>query len=345
MKVLVPFDGAELSEQAAVMAIEMLAQHRLELILLRVIHDERHEDAARQSLEEVAQRLGGSPAEIRPILAFGRPNERIVKCADQHGADLIAMSTHGRPFLARMLVGSVTDRMIRTSPVPVLVLHPPTMSTDRLSPPAGRKLRILAPVDGSGFSEEAVAMAVSLLRPELIDVTLVSVIDTGEDDGMAAQEILNAEAARLQERGVKVSTRIDYGDTVDKINQCAVEGGYDLVTVSTHGRGMIARMLVGSVTDRLVRTSEVPMLVIQPHSMEIPHDPVSGEDVDPDKAVYVTEYHGRSFYFRSFDHKHRFDSDPEAYLGRRLIPVGRSDSPYDGVAREPTPIPPNQPGA
>jgi len=345
MKVLVPFDGAELSEQAAVMAIEMLAQHRLEMIVLRVISDERHEDAARQSLEETARRLGGSPAEIRPILTYGRPNERIVQCADQHGADLIAMSTHGRPLLARMLVGSVTDRVVRTSPVPVLVLHPPTMSVDHLSPPAGRRLRILAPVDGSAFSEEAVGMAVSLLRPELIDVTLVSIVNTGDNDAMAANDILDAEAARLQERGVKVSTRLDYGDAAEKISQYAVEGGYDLVAVSTHGRGMLSRMLVGSVTDRLVRTSEVPVLVIQPHSMDIPHDPVSGEDVDPEKAVYVTQYHGRAFYFRSFDHKHRFDSDPEAYLGRRLVQVGRSDSPYDGVAREPTPIPPNQPGA
>ena len=55
---------------------------------------------------------------------------------------------------------------MRTSPVPVLVIHPPTMSLDRVSPPTGHKLRVLAPVDGSRLAEEAVEMAVSLLQLE-----------------------------------------------------------------------------------------------------------------------------------------------------------------------------------
>src|SRR5438067_909779 len=124
MKVLVPYDGAELSEQAAVMALELLAQHRLELLVLHVAPDKQHEAGSRRMVEAAAGRLANSPATITPLLAFGRPEEAIARCADQHGADLIAMSTHGRPMLARILTGSVTDRVIRTSTVPVLVLHP-----------------------------------------------------------------------------------------------------------------------------------------------------------------------------------------------------------------------------
>lgn len=345
MKVLVPYDGAELSEQAAVMAIELLAQHRLELIVLRVIGDPEQAVAADESLEGVARRLATSPASVTPLLALGRADEKIVECADQHGADLIAMSTHGRPMLARMLLGSITDRVIRTSPVPVLVVHPPTMSTDHLSPPAGRRLRVLAPLDGSPFAAEAAVMAASLLRPGLIDLTLIGVQNSPEVEMGTTHQMLERVADRLRERDVMVTTVLDQGDAAERITRTAIEGSYDLVVMSTHGRGTLSRMLVGSVTDKVVRMSEVPVLVIQPSSMETPFDPVSGEDVDPEQAVYTSEYHGRTFYFTSFEHKTTFDSAPEAYVGRRTARVGRIPSPYEGMAREPSYMPPATPEA
>jgi nucleotide-binding universal stress UspA family protein/YHS domain-containing protein len=318
MKVLVPYDGSELSEQAAVMAIELLAQHRLDLLLLRVAADPEGATEAQASLYEATQRLATSPAAVTPLLTFGRPEQEIVRCADQHGADLIAMSTHGHSMLARMLVGSVTDRVIRTSPVPVLVMHPPTMSIDRVSPPAGRELRILAPIDGSQLAEEAVEMAASLLRPELIDLSLLAVQIYPEIDQDDAKRNLGRAAARLASRGIVTSTHLDRGDPSDQIARYTTDNGYDLIVMSTHGRGPLARMLVGSVTDRVVRTAEVPVLVIQPRLMETPFDPGSGEEIDPDKAAYSSEYHGRTFYFTSFEHKQQFDSAPEAYIGRRL---------------------------
>jgi nucleotide-binding universal stress UspA family protein/YHS domain-containing protein len=334
VKVLVPYDGGDLSEQAAVMAIELLAQHPLDLLLLRVASDPEGAAAARQSLEEAADRLARSPAAVTPLLAVGRPEQEIVRCADQRGADLIAMSTHGRSMMARMLVGSVTDRVIRTSPVPVLALHPPTMSLGRVSPPTGRKLRVLAPLDGSRFAEEAVEMAVSLLRPELIDVSLLAVQIYPEIDQGDAKRYLTRAAARLTERGIPASESLDRGDPADQIARFALDNSYDLIVMSTHGRGTLARMLIGSVTDRVVRTAAVPILVIQPSLMETPFDPVSGEDVDPDTAAYTSEYHGRTFSFTSFEHKQQFESAPDAYIGRRLDrPVG-FPSPSEGFAQD-----------
>jgi nucleotide-binding universal stress UspA family protein/YHS domain-containing protein len=340
MKVLVPYDGAELSEQAAVMAIELLAQHPLDLLLLRVGSDPNHAFEAGVSLENAVTRLAGSPARVTPLLVVGNPEQEIVRCADQHGADLIAMSTHGRPELVRMLLGSVTDRVIRTSPVPVLVIHPPTMSVGRVSPPAGRKLRILAPLDGSTIAEEAARMAVSLLRPETIEVSLLTVVGTPERETTVAREILDSTASVLSDRGVTVSTTVLEGEAANQIAALAAEDGYDLIVMSTHGHGMLTRTLVGSVTDRVVRTSEVPVLVIQPRSMEIPRDPVNGEDIDPEKASYSSEYHGRVFAFASLDHKQQFDGAPEAYIGRRLAGLMRATTMYDGLAHQPATVPP-----
>jgi nucleotide-binding universal stress UspA family protein/YHS domain-containing protein len=312
----------------------------LELLLLRVAPDPEGAAEARRALEDAAARLAGSPAAVRPVLGFGRPEQEIVRSADLYGADLIAMSTHGRSLLARMLVGSVADRVIRTSPVPVLVLHPPTMSLGRVSPPTGRKLRVLAPLDGSAFAEEAARMAVSLLNRELIELSLACVVGTPERETPVARAILDEAATRLAKPGLGITTTILTGAATGQINAFAVEGGYDLVAMSTHGQGMLARALVGSVTDRVVRTSEVPILVIQPHSMETPFDPVSGEDVDPDTAAYTSEYHGRTFAFTSFEHQQRFESAPEAYIGRRLDrPVGYP-APSEGMAQERVTVPP-----
>jgi nucleotide-binding universal stress UspA family protein/YHS domain-containing protein len=339
MKVLIPYDGGDLSEQAAVMAIELLAQHPLDLVLLRVASDPEGATEAEQSLVDVADRLARSPAAVTPVLAFGRPEQEIVRCADQRGADLIAMSTHGRSMMARMLVGSVTDRVIRTSPVPVLVLHPPTMSLSRVSPPTARKLRVLAPVDGSRSAEEAVEMAISLLQPELVEVTLLTTIALAPLQAMAG-DLLELLAERLRERGVTVSAQLVRGDAADQITRLATDGSYDLVVMSTHGHGLLARTLLGSTTDAVVRTAEVPVLVIQPKSMETPFDPVSGEDVDPDRAVYTTAYHGRTFAFTSLEHKLQFESAPEAYLGRRLDRPGRIPSPEEGLAGDHVTVPP-----
>lgn len=340
MKVLVPYDGGDLSEQAAVMAIELLAQHPLELVLLRVAPDPEGATEAEQSLERAADRLARSPAAVTPVLAYGRPEQEIVRCADQRGADLIAMSTHGRSMMARMLVGSVTDRVIRTSPVPVLVLHPPTMSLGRVSPPIVRKLRMLAPVDGSAFAEDAVRMAVSLLNPELIELSLACVVGTPERERQVARGILDEAATRLARPDLAITTTILTGTAASQIDAFAAEDGYDLIVMSTHGHGMLTRALVGSVTDEVVRTSQVPVLVIQPQSMETSFDPVSGEDIDPETTAYTTEYHGRTFAFTSFAHKQHFESAPEAYIGRRLArPVGFT-SADEGMAQDHVTIPP-----
>jgi nucleotide-binding universal stress UspA family protein len=135
------------------------------------------------------------------------------------------------------------------------------------------------------MAEEAERMAVSLLRPEMIEVSLLTVVGTPQRETTVAREILHSTASDLSDRGVAVSTTVLEGEAANQIAELAAEGGYDLIVMSTHGHDMLTRTLVGSVTDRVVRTSEVPVLVIQPRSMEVPHDPVSSEDVDPENAA------------------------------------------------------------
>jgi YHS domain-containing protein len=180
---------------------------------------------------------------------------------------------------------------------------------------------------------------VSLLNPDLIELSLACVVGTPERERSVARGILDEAATPLAKPGLGITTTLT-GAPTGQINAFAVEGGYDPVVMSTHGHGMLARALVGSVTDRVVRTSEVPLLVIQPQSMETPFDPVSGEDVNPDAAAYTSVYHGRTFAFTSFEHQQQFEAAPEAYIGRRLARSARFPSPYEGFPQERVTVPP-----
>ena len=86
--------------------------------------DEKAADDADQRLRGFVRQLGDAGVESSTAVTFGTPAEAILKTAGEHGCDLIAMSTHARSGLGRLLVGSVTEEVIRGSSVPVLTIKP-----------------------------------------------------------------------------------------------------------------------------------------------------------------------------------------------------------------------------
>lgn len=86
--------------------------------------DEKAADDAEQRLRGFVHQLGDAGVEAGTTVTFGTPAEAILKAAGDHGCDLIAMSTHARSGLGRLLMGSVTEEVIRGSSVPVLTIKP-----------------------------------------------------------------------------------------------------------------------------------------------------------------------------------------------------------------------------
>ncbi|MBI1800618.1 MAG: universal stress protein [Chloroflexi bacterium] len=143
-KIMVPLDGSELAEAVLPYVRALAATEGAEVILLRVlvyaIHDfagvdptfsatiAEANEAVRQGTEkylrELTARLSAQGLNVSALTADGLVAEAILDCADKTGADLIAMSTHGRSGLARWLIGSVADRVVRGSKVPVLLIRP-----------------------------------------------------------------------------------------------------------------------------------------------------------------------------------------------------------------------------
>ena len=147
-KVLVPLDGFELAESILDHVREMASGHQvLEVVLLTVVegYEEglpsttwggvksvEHRAAlvaesvaeAREYVEKVAEKLKKKGTVVRPVVIQGRVTEEILDYAIENQVDLIMMSTHGRSGPSRWALGSVADRVVRHSPVPVLIVSP-----------------------------------------------------------------------------------------------------------------------------------------------------------------------------------------------------------------------------
>jgi nucleotide-binding universal stress UspA family protein len=152
--------------------------------------------------------------------------------------------------------------------------------------------QVLVPLDGSEASERALPHAQRLadafggrvhllqilsLSPEYAvyraggeegPTVIDSSIDMAEEITAArqtkAEAYLRATAARLEEGGIDVHTAVRQGLTLDTIANFVEENGIDLIVMSTHGRSGLQRFLIGSVTDRVIRFSHVPVLAIPP---------------------------------------------------------------------------------
>jgi nucleotide-binding universal stress UspA family protein len=131
-KILAPTDFSELSATGVRYACQLAKDVGAELIIFHVVVLDETNTINKQEMERHKARLYNFVAEkiadagvglkIRQLVDAGQPFGAIVECAENEGVDLIVMSSHGRSGLSRMLIGSVTDKILRGSPCPVLVV-------------------------------------------------------------------------------------------------------------------------------------------------------------------------------------------------------------------------------
>jgi len=203
--------------------------------------------------------------------------------ARTHGVDLIVMTTHGRGPLTRFWLGSVADELVRRASVPLLLVRPHDAIPDLAQEPVLR--HFIIPLDGSKLAEKVLEPAVALGTLMQADFSLLRVygplIETPIDPlcdatvgGMErppdelkamAETYLERVAERLRARGLTVRTHAVFGKRAAvAILQEAQNRGIDLIALETHGRGGLNRLLVGSVADKVVRGTTIPVLVQRP---------------------------------------------------------------------------------
>ena len=209
----------------------------------------------------------------------GIPATEIVDYAGEHDVDAIVMGTAGRGGVTRMVVGSVADKVVRTSPVPVVTVPPAASDAE----PNGGSWTIddlLLPTDGSQTADAAARDALEVASQLEATVHLLTVADTARTSSVptvTGVELLEGAAERLEEltaeaeaRGLEVTTTVREGHPAEAILEHAETEPVDLIAMGTAGRGGVDRFVLGSVTDRVVRSAPVPVVTVRP------------DDVDPD---------------------------------------------------------------
>ncbi len=303
-KILVPLDGSAFAEQAIETARNLAARDQAVLEFVSVARpvpsssrvgaappidrtmDLEQREAARSYLarmEEAARARDG--IEVRSRLREGAPAREIVAQAAEGGADLIVMTSHGRGGVDRLWLGSVADAVIRSSSGPVMIIRVDPVGTAM----AGSIRRVVVGVAGEEADDRVLASAVAVAGLSGVDYMLVHALSASPmlgtwnptvspspedlsasrpDDGVrveAAMRYLAKMAETLREQGALVETRVPLSQSPPRaIVDAARDSGADLIAVGTVARPPLARMLLGSTADKVIRTAPCHVLVCPP---------------------------------------------------------------------------------
>lgn len=279
-RILFPTDGSDPAETAADAAIALAGRFDATLDVLHVlelgelppgVEDEGADEFAHQGEEatnEVVERATEAGLEATAAVIEGgkQTHTGIVEYAEENDVDCIVMGTSGRSGLDRLVLGSVAERTLRESPVPVLTVHEETVFDPELD-------SILVPTDGSECASLAAEHAIDLAEATDAAVHVIHVVDLGmlwgDSATGAVTEALEEAGQRALDQVIEQAEAADVptpegtvlsGTPHEAISTYADENDNDCIVMGTHGRTGVDRMLLGSVTERVVRTTDVPVL-------------------------------------------------------------------------------------
>jgi len=291
-------DGSPLAEQALACAMTLGRGLPADLVLFRAVSIppdtreildsagleaaalmEQLEVEANDYLGKVAGQLQGAGLSIRQVVRQGPAAEAIVDYAEQKDIQQIVMATHGYTGISRWTHGSVAERVLQSASVPVLLVRAQEGELGASREPMSCR-RILVPLDGSAVAEQVLPSATSIAQAfgagmVLFQVPIVyvsgslmgelylpfrGVLETAEQD---VQAYLDRVAYRLKEQGVNVSTAMQIGAVAESIIGHAEANRIDLIAMCTHGRTGLGRWTLGSVADRVLRASSMPVLLVR----------------------------------------------------------------------------------
>jgi nucleotide-binding universal stress UspA family protein len=211
------------------------------------------------------------PIDVRYLVAHGPAGPEVLLAAGRVGADLIALGTHGRTGLARLVLGSVAEAVMRRARCPVLALR---------SPEGGLNLRrgvraILHPTDLAEDSGAALAVARVLARDLGARLILLHVLPLPNEipgvvpmplDLAATRDALDDLRRRCDGPDLKapVEVAVRQGEVATEVLRAAGEVGCDLIVTGTHGRTGLGRVLMGSVAEAVLRRAGCPVVAVKP---------------------------------------------------------------------------------
>lgn len=285
-KIIVPTDFSDLSEiaarsAAALAAPEAASIHLLHVIRLPFLHTtydlnvpeavwEGLRKGTHERLAETRVKLEGLGVnDVHQIVSESlQPAEAIAHSVRELDADLVVMATHGRRALKHALVGSVTERTLRTSPVPVLAVKEQDFGESPIK-------RILFATDFSSHANQALLLACSFAKrfgahidvvhvldesPEYIKVISAEIVSFEKQARAMAGEHLEAIGEQVKAANLSTATHLLDGRAVEMIASEAARLQSDLIVMGTHGHTGFAHVTLGSVAEKTLRLAPCSVL-------------------------------------------------------------------------------------
>lgn len=273
---LLPTDGSDPAETAARRGLDLATQLDASVHLLSVADSAlatgvgyagdsaslrarlREQATARvESLQAVATRRG---LETTAVVREGIPAKEIGDYAAEQNLDAIVLGTSGRGAVTRALVGSVADKLVRTAPVPVVTLTQAALENER-----GPVDSLLIPTDGSEPATAAATRGEQLAEQLGATIHYLSVTDETAIDGPVPDksDIPSPEQRTAAAPTGETISATAIGDPATEIVEYANVNDIDLIVMGTQGHGGFQRAILGSVTDAVIRTADVPVVSVR----------------------------------------------------------------------------------
>jgi len=278
-KILVAFDGSESSKNALRQAFRLANDEECWITVISVIPPYEGEmelvgvkdiraslrkpcDDALAEAEKIAK---AEKALIKTVCEEGEIYERVVSLADSENCGIIVLGRRGMSRLERALVGSVTARVIGHTQKDILVV--PGEST------VGWK-NILLATDGSKYSKAASEKAIDFAKSYGGELFVISVVDVPSEFYAEAPQVVDDMAKKAKEFvadvkkkaetfNIKTSTFTGEGESYEVITGLAKKEKSDVIIMGSHGRTGLKRLLMGSVTEKVIGYSPCPVLVVK----------------------------------------------------------------------------------
>ncbi len=283
--IVIAYDDSEFSKAALLESSHWIIRHGGKAILVYSVFFDEEEFVIDPGQREKRFALGkktcyqmrekvsaefGLNGNLEALICEGEPHDVLVDVATARHADLIAIGTHGRKGLKKLFLGSVTSRVIASSPCDVLVVKKPC---ERCT---GKYESILLSFDGSDFSKKALEQACELSKIDGSEMTAIYVIPRYEEmieffASSFIKENLHRDAETIMEKakeiamkhGLRINTEIAEGDEADKIIETANRLRNDLIIRGTHGWTGVNKAIIGSIAERVIINAPCPVLVVK----------------------------------------------------------------------------------
>ena len=281
--VLLPFDGSDGAAEVLHHAAELAHWADATVRVLYVADTNRDsvtvveghtvdvlEREGRDIVEEATKTLETLGVSCRTDVIQGDPAPTIVEYAEEYDQDLIVMSTHGREGVSRYLAGSVSEKVVRLSSVPVLSVR---MQADEML--AFPYENVLVSTDGSDAATHAADHLLEFAAALDATVHVLSVVDdsalgpdvrstiAGKESEQAAVEATETVVSAAETHGVTdVVRHVEHGRPAEVILDCIETNDIHAVGMGTTGRRGTDRILLGSVAEKTVRSAPVPVMTV-----------------------------------------------------------------------------------